>query len=181
MSSQPACNGSGPNLGATLRGTTRGKPPNLYYWVDLSVKNPLSSAVWLFFDAQDVPGPLTEAQLWSTRDKPPGVFWFLSGTHSTTALRLPPGADILVRDVELTSSRHEEFLPLAFASELRIEDAPASEWLEHEGVMPASGAFTLDEANLVAKRTVDEFQKVGVGVDLICMHQVDVRGPTISR
>lgn len=152
-----------------------------YYWVDLSVRNPLSSAVWLFLDAQDVPGPLTEVELWSTRDKPPGVFWFLSGSYSTAALRIPPGAEILIRDVELSSFRHEGSLPLAFVSELRIEDEPASEWLEHEGWMPASGDFTLEEVSLVAKRTVDEFQKVSVSFDLICVHQLDVRGPTISR
>ena len=41
--------------------------------------------------------------------------------------------------------------------------------------MPARGDFTLEEASPVAERKIDEFQMLSV--DLICVHQVDVRGP----
>jgi len=162
-----------------LRRFGAGKPPVRYYFVDLQVTNPLSSPVWLLLDGRKVPGTLATTQLWRTSHASPGFFWVLSGSRSTVAMRVPGGAELLVRDVELSTSKHEDSIPLAFASDLRIADRTATDWLGHEGLNPARGEFRLEQESLVAERSVDAFERVHVSLHVICVHQVDLHAPIV--
>ncbi len=177
--SGPPCGETAPRVGATLRRLGTGKPPVQYYFVDLQVTNPLSSPVWLLLDGRNVPGTLTTTQLWRTSRASPGFFWLLSGSRSTVAVRIPGGAELRLRDVELSTSKHEDSIPMAFASDLRIADRTATDWLGHEGLNPARGEFRLEKESLVAERSVGTLERVRVSLHVICVQHVDLRVPVV--
>jgi len=78
--------------------------------------------------------------------------------RSFKALRLPPGADLLLRALQLSSHSAEDPFLIAFATSLVIGDRFAESWAGQAGLSPASGDFTLTGLLPELERKVDDMR-----------------------
>ena len=159
----PPCGPSGPTLELKEMRYSGGKPPHRRAIVDVRVRNPLASPVWLLCDVggglRTSPAPETEV-------------WSFAGDDVFKALRLPPGADLVLRELDLNSDSTEEPFVIAFATSITISDRPAESWAGQAGLSPASGDFTLTTPVQKLERMSSTLAGEPIAVRILCVKPV---------
>jgi hypothetical protein len=112
--------------------------------VDERLRNPTAVAIWLLLDASDAfSQELDSVSLLRARlaDHPPPPVWQLLGETYDDALLLPPGADLLARNLEYHRALQR---PRAvFLDRIALADGRDLSTLAPEGLVPASGEIDL--------------------------------------
>lgn len=110
--------------------------------IDQRIRNPEDRPLWLLVDASsDFSGYLKSVSILHPRHAPGPPVWEFHGQSYHQAFRVPPGADIIVRNVEyrglLTKFRAVFFDSIALNYDRHIDR------LTSAGVMPARGDFEM--------------------------------------
>ena len=100
-----------------------------------------------------------------------------AGDDVFTALRLPPGADLVLRGLEVNSDSTEDPFVIAVATSITISDRPAESWPGQAGLSPASGDFTLTEPVKKLERMVDGKAGKAIAVRILCVKRFDADDP----
>ncbi len=174
----PPCGPGGPTLELKDRRYIKGKPPHRETIVAARVRNPLPSPVWLLYDVGGgLPSVINSVTVSRTSPAPGAKVWSFDGDGGFLAVRLPPGADLVLRDLELSAYSFDDPFVLAFATSLTIGDRPAESWAGQAGASPASGDFTL--TNLVPEldRTVDDLAAEPLAARILCVKRINADEP----
>jgi hypothetical protein len=158
-----------------------GKPPHRRAIVEARVRNPLASPVWLLYDlGGGLPSIINYATLSRTSPATRAHVWSFYGDGGFEAVRLPPGADLVLRELELSAYSGEEPFVLAFATSVTIGDRPAESWAGQAGLSPASGDFTLTRLVPELDREVDDRAAEPLAVRILCVKRFDAGDPEPS-
>jgi hypothetical protein len=158
-----------------------GKPPHRSVIVDVRVRNSPASPVWLLYDVGGgLPSVINAVTVSRTSPAPGTDVWSFAGDDFFTALRLPPGADLVLRELEVNSDSTEDPFVIAFATLITIGDRPAESWAGQAGLSPASGDFTLTEPVKKLERKVDDWAAKPLAVHILCVKRLDAEG-AVSR
>ena len=158
-----------------------GKPPHRRAIVEARVRNPLASPVWLLYDVGGgLPSIINTVTLLRTSPAPGAHVWRFYGDGGFEAVRLPPGADVVLRDLERSSSSAEEPFLLAFATSVTIGDRPAESWAGQAGLSPASGEFAL-ESPMTTEFEWEAYKMatVPLAARILCVKSLDPHDPLI--
>lgn len=127
-------------------GTWYGKPTLTRLSFDVTMRNPSTATRWVI-----VPRRADEPSGASTRGVtvyalPGGAFlWRFEGLGGFWAVRLPAGAEVRLRSLELDAwwERPPEVARLAVlsAEDVLVDGTPAATWVGFDGVSPARGEF----------------------------------------
>ena len=173
----PACGPGGPTVELKETLFAPGKPPVRHATIEARVRNPLASPVWLLYDLGGaLPSIVNAVTLLRTSPAPGAHVWSFQGNGGFEAVRLPPGADLVLRELELSSHAAEEPFLLAFATSVTIGDRPAESWAGRAGLSPASGDFALDRLiTTVFEWEVDDvLAAVPLAVHILCVKRFDL-------
>lgn len=138
----PRCCEKGPSVQILQAGRVRCGKGDECTRLDQRIRNPEDRALWLLVDgSSDFSGYLESVSILHERHAAGPPAWAFSGQNYHQAFRVPPGADIIVRNVEyfglLTKFRAVFFDRIALNNDRHID------WLTPEGVMPARGDFDM--------------------------------------
>jgi hypothetical protein len=176
----PPCGPAGPTLELKEMLYSGGKPPHRSAIVDVRVRNPMSSPVWLLYGlGGNFPSIVTAVRVSRTSPAPRAHVWSFEGNGGFEAVRLPPGADLVLRDLELDSWSTEDPFVLAFATSITISDRPAESWAGQEGLSPTSGDFRLERVESEFERELDDMAAVPIAVRILCVKRFDTDNPAL--
>lgn len=176
----PPCGPGGPTLELKELAYYPGKPPHNSAIVDVRVRNPLASPVWLLYDVGGgLPSVINAVTVSRTSPAPGTDVWSFAGDDVFKALRLPPGADLVLRGLEVNSDSTEDPFAIAFATSITISDRPAESWAGQAGLSPASGDFTLTEPVKKLERTVNGPAGDPIAVSILCVKRFDANDPVL--
>jgi len=175
------CGAEGPHLTATLQppGFMKGKPPAMRAVVDLHVANPLFSEIWLLYNATgDYPGIVTQIEL--RRASLRGAWiWTFSGSGFVQAVQLAPGADVMLRDVELMFTSESRVPAVYFADRVSIAGQSAAYWFGQQSLAVSRGEYSLRSPSLAQESKLDAAEKMPIEIEVQCMHplagEIDVQ------
>lgn len=174
----PPCGPGGPTLELKEMQYHGGKPPHRSAIVDVRVRNPLASPVWLLYDVGDgLPSVINAVTLSRTSPVPGTHVWSFAGDDAFKALRLPPQADLVLREIEVDSYSTRDPFVLVFATSMTISNRPVESWAGDAGLSPASGDFTLTETVKKLERTVDDWAAKPLAVHILCVKRFDADDP----
>ncbi len=175
----PPCGLDGPSIQMTGAPTFHGKPPLRLAMMDARIHNPLSTSVWLLYDlgGSTLPSVVEDVSLSKSAVAPLAYVWTFSGDRSFRALRIPPGADLSVRRLELSSWSYDEPLLVAFASAVQVADRPSETWIRQAGMLEPHGSFDLDGLADHAERHWDNFRGARLAVSVLCATRADADAP----
>ncbi len=177
----PPCGPGGPTLELKEMLYPGGKPPHRSAIVDVRVRNPLASPVWLLYDVGGgLPSVINAVTVSRTSPAPGTEVWSFAGDDVFKALRLPPGADLVLRELELNSDSTEEPFVITFATSITISDRPAESWAGRAGLSPASGDFTLTRPVRELEKKIDGTAAEPIAVRILCVKRFDADDP-VSR
>ena len=169
----PPCGPGAPSLELKAMEYSPGKPPGSGAIVDVRVRNPLASPVWLLYDVGGgLPTVINAVTVSRTSPAPGTEVWSFAGEGLFKALRLPPGANLVLRGLEVDSYSEDPFV-IAFATSITISDRPAESWAGEAGLSPASGDFTLTEPVKKLERMVDGKAGKAIAVRILCVKRFD--------
>jgi len=113
-----------------------------------------------------------------TSPAPGAHVWSFDGDGGFKALRLPPGADLLLRALQLSSHSAED--PFSSPSRLPSSSAIGSRSLGRSGgLSPASGDFTLT-ASCRSSNASRRYGRGAAAARVLCVRRVDTDG-ALSR
>jgi hypothetical protein len=155
-----------------------GKPPHRGAIIEARVRNPLPSPVWLLYDlGGGLPSVINAVTLSRTSPAPGAHVWSFQGDGGFEAVRVLPGADLVLRELELSSYSVEDPFLLAFATSLAVGDRPAESWAGQAGLSPASGDFTLTHLVAEVERRVDDLAAAPLAARILCVKRFDADDP----
>ena len=158
-----------------------GKPPHRGAIIEARVRNLLASPVWLVYDVGGgLPSVINVVTVSRTSPAPGAHVWSFDGDGGFKALRLPPGADLLLRALQLSSHSAEDPFLIAFATSLVTGDRFAESWAGQAGLSPASGDFKLTGLLPELERKVDDMAAEPLAARVLCVRRVDTDG-ALSR
>jgi hypothetical protein len=176
----PPCGPGGPSLELKAMEHYPGKPPDRNAIVDVRVRNPLASPVWLLYGVGGgLPTVINAVTVSRTSPAPGTEVWSFAGDGIFRALRLPPGADLVLRELEVASYSTEDPFVLAFATSITISDRPAESWAGQAGLSPASGDFTLTEPARELSKKVAALAAEPIAVHILCVTRFDTDNPAL--
>ena len=165
---------AGIGLGAGAGASYPGKPPHRRAIVEAHVRNPLASPVWLLYDIGDeLPSIINRVTVSRTSPQPGAHVWSFHGDGGFEAVRLPPGADLVLCELELNADSGEEPFLLAFATSITIGDRPAESWAGQAGLSPASGDFRVTRPLMAFERKVDGLGAAPLVASILCVKRFD--------
>jgi hypothetical protein len=176
----PPCRPDGPTLELKRIATYPGKPPHFNAIVEeVRVRNPLATPVWLLYDVGDGLPSVVNTVTVSRTSLPPGAdVWSFAGDGAFEAVRLSPGADLVLRELAVDSYSSEDPFVLSFATSVTIGDRPAESWAGRAGLLPASGDFTLTDLTTEFERTLYPFAAAPLAARILCMKRFDASDPS---
>jgi hypothetical protein len=170
----PPCGPGGPTLELKEMQYFPGKPPHRSAIVEVRVRNPLASPVWLLYDVGGgLPSVINAVTMSRTSPAPGTAVSSFAGDGAFEALRLPPGADLVLRGLEVDSYSTEDRFVIAFATSITIGDRPAESWAGQAGLSPASGDFTLTRPVEERERKVDDLAAEPIALHVLCVKRFD--------
>ncbi len=176
----PPCGPGGPTLELKEMRYSGGKPPHRSAIVDVRVRNPLASPVWLIYDVgSGLPSVINAVTVARTSPAPGTEVWSFAGDDVFTALRLPPGADLVLRELVVDSYSTADPFVIAFATSITISDRPAESWVGQVGLSPASGDFTLTRPVTKVERKIDDWAAKPIAVRILCAKRFDADDPAL--
>lgn len=120
-----------------------------------------------------LPAVVTSVTLSRTSSAPYAHVWSFAGDGAFQAVHLPPGADLMLRELELSSFSGGESLLLASASTLDLGGRPAADWVGQTGLLPERGDFTVTNLAPVFERQVDDAAAIPFDPHLLCVTRAD--------
>lgn len=173
----PPCGPDGPTLELKAIETSPGKPPHFNVIVqEVRVRNPLATPVWLLYDLGGGLPSIVNTVTVSRTSAPPGAHvWSIAGDEVVEAVRLSPGADLVLRALAVDSYSTDAPVALAFATSVTIDDRPAESWAGRAGLSPASGDFTLTGLTTEFERKLDDFAEAPFAARILCMQRIETR------
>ena len=170
----PPCGPGGPTMELKTLPSYPGKPPHRRAIVEAHVRNPLASPVWLLYDIGDgLPSIINRVTVSRTSPPPGAHVWSFYGDGLFEAVRLPPGADLVLCELELNADSDEEPFLLAFATSITMGDRPAESWAGQAGLSPASGDFTVTGLLMAFERKVDGLGAAPLVAPIMCVKRFD--------
>ena len=156
-------------VGLTVTMRKPARPPMQRVIVDLALHNADAEARWFLVPAH--------AEHWPTDVSVDGVepvalgdgavvVGTFQGTGGFVALRLAGGAKVVVRGLELSSSKPVHSVDVRIARELTVGDKPARAWFPQD---PTSKSATVDYAGFkpLASQHTSDRSEVKVSFDLV--------------
>jgi hypothetical protein len=143
--------------------------------MDARIQNPLDTPVWLLYrlGGRTLPTAVADMSLSKSMAAPQAYVWRFSGDRAFRALRIPAGADLSVRGLELSSWSDDQRLLVAFASALQVDDRAAEAWMGQAGIFQPHGTFGLDDVVTQAERHWDNFGAARLEVSVLCVTRAD--------
>jgi hypothetical protein len=143
--------------------------------MDARIQNPLDTPVWLLYrlGGRTLPTAVADMSLSKSKAAPQAYVWRFSGDRAFRALRIPAGADLSVRGLELSSWSDDQRLLVAFASALQVDDRAAEAWMGQAGIFQPHGTFGLDDVVTQAERHWDNFGAARLEVSVLCVTRAD--------
>jgi hypothetical protein len=142
------CGEAAPSVLVVVRGWGQGKLPAEHANLVLEVRNPLEQPVWFFPRGleSDDPMRVRQAEVYRLRTaSSPAYLWRFSGSTYQEALRVAPGATVVVRGVEEgIGQQRESLVDFDFASDVFVGGTAAQAQLGVEGVT-LTGDIVLDD------------------------------------
>jgi len=177
----PPCGPDGPTLELKRIATYPGKPPHFNAIVEeVRVRNPLATPVWLLYDLGDgLPSTVNTLTVSRTSPAPGAYVWSFAGDGAFEAVRLSPGADIVLRALVVDSYSPRDPFVLAFAASVTIGDRPPESWAGRAGLLPASGDFTLTDLTTEFERKLGaDYAAVPLVARILCTKRFDTGDPS---
>jgi hypothetical protein len=177
----PSCGPDGPSLELKAIEAYGGKPPHFNAIVqEVRVRNPLPTPVWLLYDlGGGLPSIVNTVTVSRTSPAPGADVWSFAGDGDFEAVRLSPGADLVLRALAVDSYSPRDPFVLAFATSVTIGDRPAESWAGRAGLSPASGDFTLTNLTTEFERKLDAFAAAPLAARILCMKRFDTNDPSL--
>ncbi len=147
--------------------------------MDARIQNPLGTPVWLLYrlGGRALPTVVADMSLSKSEVAPQTFVWRFSGDRAFRGLRIPAGADLSVRGLELSSWSDDEPLLVAFASGIQVADRAAETWIGQAGMFEPHGTFGLNDLVSQAERHWDNFG-ARLEVSVLCVTRADPDAPT---
>ena len=176
--SGPPCAPGGPTAELKALEGYPGKPPHRNETVDAHVRNPLASPVWLLYDlGGGLPSIINAVTLARTSPAPGTHVWSFAGDGGFEAVRLRPGADLVLRALEVDTFSTEDPFVLAFATSITIGDRPPESWAGQAGLSAASGDFAVSRQVTEFERKVDSTDAAPLAVRIMCVQRFGADEP----
>jgi hypothetical protein len=175
----PPCSSHGPMIQMSPAPTFHAKPPLRLATTDAHIRNPLGTPIWLLYDlgGSSLPRAVEDLTLSRSTVTPPAYVWAFSGEGGFRGLRIPPGADLSVRGLELSSWSYDEPLLVAFASAVQVADRAAESWIGQAGMLEPRGTFALNDLVTQAERHWDTFGAATLAVSVVCVARANPDAP----
>ena len=136
----PKCCEAGPSVQILRAHRVRCGKGDTCTLLDQRIRNPEDRALWVLIDARrEFSGYLESVRILHARYASSPPAWAFSGQNYHQALRVPPGADIIVRNVEYRGSLRE--FRAVFFDRIALNHDRHIDWRTPDGVMPAHGDF----------------------------------------
>jgi hypothetical protein len=144
--------------------------------VDQRIRNPTDRPLWLVFDAHgDFSGYLEYVSLEGPHGASPLVVWVFGGQNYTEALRLLPGADVVVRDISYMQYAHQRRpVRSAFLDTISIA-SDRSPWPRSEGFVPTVGELDLGGLKFWSSgELVTLHPRARVSIHTVCVQTTEI-------
>jgi hypothetical protein len=175
----PPCGPHGPTIEMTAAPSSPAKPPLRIAMMDARIKNPLPTAVWLLYrlGGRRLPTVVADLSLSKSETASQAPVWRFSGDGAFRGLRIPAGAGLSVRGVELSSWSDDDPLLVAFASTVQVADRAAETWIGQAGMLEPHGTFGLDAVATQAERHWDNAGAARLEVSVLCVTRAESAAP----
>ncbi len=177
----PKCGEGGPSVDIVTADPYRCGKGDTCTRVEMRIRNPEARALFLLTDGrQPFSGYLDSVSILFGRESPNTPVWEFVGQNYHQAFKLPPGADVVIRNLEFHTAL-EDFVAV-FLDRILLNHDRHIDGTGHEWMLPARGEFDMSGmggaiTDYESRTLVTLNGKEHVGIGIRCVQKVPVPKP----